>query len=82
MKDELMKLRSLLKTIRASTAMRLDFNNAQVRLGKTSICEVPNLDADTRWNSTFIMIDKCFGTKSSYVIGSTEYAFFRFTGWY
>ena len=53
MQKQLSLLRTLLKTVRSSTAMRQDFKNIQVRFGKRHILEVPNLDVDTRWNSTF-----------------------------
>ena len=54
------KIRSLLKAVRGSMLMREEFAVIQIRLGKTSQSQVPNLDVDTRWNSMYSMVSSCY----------------------
>jgi hypothetical protein len=56
MRAQLQKLRDLLKGIRLSSTLRQKFMNIQVRLGRVHLRDVPGLDVDTRWSSSFVMI--------------------------
>jgi hypothetical protein len=58
-KDEIAKLRSLLKMIRGSGIMRQKFSDLSVVLSRASQQSVPQ-DVETRWNSMFLMIDDAF----------------------
>jgi hypothetical protein len=60
-KEEVSKLRAMLKTVRGCVPMRLEFKNVQVRLVRSKVVQDPNLDVETRWNSMFLMIDGCYG---------------------
>ena len=60
LRDSISTLRSLLKSLRLSLKSREAFRNVQVRLGFTNLREVPNLDVETRWSSTFTMITSCY----------------------
>ena len=59
------KIRSLLKMIRVSGALRTAFRDVQVLLGKSTIVDVPGPDVDTRWNSMFEMVDSCFTVRDA-----------------
>jgi hypothetical protein len=64
-KKEVEMLREILNSIRGSTAMRQKFSQLAVVLGiSKSRLEVPNLDVETRWNSTYTMIENCFKFKA------------------
>jgi hypothetical protein len=59
-KDDVEKVRELLKRVRYSSAMRIEFRDVQVRMGRTSIITVPALDFGKDWNSLFTFINKCY----------------------
>jgi hypothetical protein len=63
MRAQLQKLRDLLKGIRLSSTIRQKFKNTQVRLGTVHLRDVPDLDVDTRWSSSFVMIKSSFELK-------------------
>jgi hypothetical protein len=63
MRAQLQKLRALLKVIRLSNTIRQKFKNAQVRLGRLHLRDVPSLVVDTRWSSSFLMIKSSFEMK-------------------
>jgi hypothetical protein len=60
---QLQKLRDLLKGIRLSSTIRQKFKNTQVRLGRVHLRDVPGLDVDTRWSSSFVTIKSSFELK-------------------
>lgn len=49
-------LRTILKSIRMSQNLREKFRKTQVLLGNDNCKEVPSLDVETRWSSTFVMV--------------------------
>jgi hypothetical protein len=53
-------VRELLKIVRATVTMREEFAIIQIRLGRQYKLDVPNLDVENRWNSTFDMVSKCY----------------------
>lgn len=59
--DKLEKVRRLLSSIRCSVKRRALFNDIKVEMGVR--CELPGLDVETRWSSTFDMIRKCFAAR-------------------
>jgi hypothetical protein len=59
-KDDVDMVRELLKRVRLCSAMRLEFRDVQVRMGRTSIITVPALDRGKDWNSLFTMVNKCY----------------------
>jgi hypothetical protein len=59
-KDEVGKVRELLKVVRATVRMREEFAMIQVRLGSRRKLDVPNLDVENRWNSMFEMVKNCY----------------------
>jgi hypothetical protein len=63
MRAQLQKLRDLLKGIRLSSTLRQKFKNIQVRLGRVHLRDVPGLDVDTRWSSSFVMMKSSFELK-------------------
>jgi hypothetical protein len=58
-KHEMAVVRDLLKDIRYCGTMREEFANIRVRFGFQKKPDVPNLDAESRWNSMFDMVDSC-----------------------
>ncbi|KAH8932110.1 hypothetical protein BDL97_19G056000 [Sphagnum fallax] len=67
-KPKLEKLRTMIKTIRLSLKLRAGFKNVQVRLGKkeSETKEVPGLDVENRWNTTFLMIDAAYTLQDAF----------------
>jgi hypothetical protein len=63
MRAQLQQLRDLLKGIRLSSTIPQKFKNTQVRLGRVHLRDVPVLDVDTRWSSSFVMIKSSFELK-------------------
>jgi hypothetical protein len=63
MRAQLQKLRDLLKGIRVSSTIRQKIKNTQVCLGRVHLQDVPGLDVDTRWSSSFAMIKSSFELK-------------------
>jgi hypothetical protein len=63
MRAQLQKLRDLLKGIRLSSTIRQKIKNTQVCLGRVHLRDVPGLDVDTRWGSSFAMIKSSFELK-------------------
>jgi hypothetical protein len=64
LKEVTAKLRQLLKVIRSSPASIAKFKNLQISLENETIYEVPSLDVETRWNSTYSMVIKCYRLKA------------------
>ncbi|KAH8959691.1 hypothetical protein BDL97_06G090300 [Sphagnum fallax] len=67
-KPKLEKLRTMIKTIRLSPKLRAGFQNVQVRLGKkeSETKEVPRLDVENHWNTTFLMIDAAYTLQDAF----------------
>jgi hypothetical protein len=67
-KPKLEKLRTMIKTIRLSPKLKAGFKNVQVRLGKkeSETKEVPGLDVENRWNTTFLMIDVAYTLQDAF----------------
>jgi hypothetical protein len=63
LKLEIGDLRELLKLIRSSPRLIIKFKDLQKSLGNTIIYEVPSLDVETRWNSSYLMINQCYKLK-------------------
>jgi hypothetical protein len=54
------KLRQLLKCVRTSPALSLKFKDIQISRGNERVYEVTSLDVPNRWNSSYLMISKCY----------------------
>jgi hypothetical protein len=63
MRAQIQKLRDLLKGVRLSSTIRQIIKNTQVCLGRVHLRDVPGLDVDTRWSSSFAMIKSSFELK-------------------
>lgn len=58
----------MLKSIRVSQKAReVFFRKSQIRLGRVSARDIPSLDVETRWSSTFSMIESCFKLRDVFV---------------
>ena len=64
--------RSMLKCIRMSQDLRNAFRTAQVRLGRPSVRDIPNIDIETRWNSTFKMINEFYRLRNAFACLSND----------
>jgi hypothetical protein len=53
-------VRELIKIVLATVIMREEFATIQMRLGRQYKQDVPNLDVESRWNSMFDTVNKCY----------------------
>lgn len=60
---EIEKLRDALKVIRSSPHLKILFVQIQKSMEEKEILQVPDLDIPTRWNSVFLMVNKCVKLK-------------------
>lgn len=56
-------LREILKWIRFSGRLREKFREIQISKGRKEIYQLPSLDVSNRWNSSYVLIQKCYDLK-------------------